>query len=904
VGGWSQQSGNKKPKRSRRSRQSSNSPGTSFRRKTSSKRGRVDFLELCIDVSLFATLLLVLLCFGGRTAAGQFVLLAGTSLTACLWFIRRGFGSESPWKWTGLEALFLLAIGLFFFQLTPIPDGLINTVSPNLQTYLGSNLPPEIVPSTHISSKWNLVSLAPRESRLSLVAIICVIILFLIMVQQFQNRQRARRVVFSVGLFSALYSVFGIVQYLFGNDKFFWIYEHPYTGTLSYAKGSFTNANHFAGFLALSLGPLLAWTLCRREKKQSQKDAWQSNPPSDWHLILGGAVFAVLLLGIVMTSSRGGLLLAGVGISVTLFFIVIKKMSDNRLPMLLSVGAIISLAGIALLGDKIFERNAEELFSADISKLDRNDARSFIWASNLNAWNQFPWLGTGLGTHENVIPAFHVGDVKELNYTHAENSYLQIGTETGVVGWILLAGSVLVLFRLLFIKIRSAQPGRPETPFYAGIAGSFAVFLVHGCYDFAWYAPAYMLLFGIYLAFLYSSQDEHSEVETGKQHLKFLPFVFAALSIVAGVFASQSVLPAAIAEQGEFQYVKYSHQRSNFESPEEELQLLRLRIISLKQSLQADAEQTDNHLRMARCIRRLFELKMMQAKQAMPVSQIRAAVYSGGFESSEQLQAWLEKPSVMKKTLPMVKASLHHTKQSLRYCPFNSRALLIQSDLCFVESPDALLPEYYLARAELTRPWSPEIPYTAGTHAWSRGDVDTALKIWKEVYPKNEKVAQRIVELLSTVFPPDELVNIFEPDLNQLTAMIKSYKPFESEQGQAATLILARRTLEEAPEMPAQEQEKELMTAFTYLKAARLPDQTLIYIQLAGEIKDDSVKLHNAFGQWLAKNKQFQLAMPHLQFCLKRTAFDPQLEHLLKKCKQHLRLHPQQKIRPASFDSR
>ena len=871
----------------------------------------VDYLDLSIDISLFTTLLLVLLCFGGRTAPGQLILLVGTTVTTCLHFFRRSLGSRYSWKWTGLEPLFLLAAGLFFFQLTPISDELIKTVSPNLEKYLGAHLPDETLSSSVQPTKWNTVSLVPRETRLSMVAIVCVAVMFLILVQRFQNEQQARRTVLAVGLFSSFYSVFGIVQYLFGNDKFFWIYEHPYTGTLSYAKGSFTNANHFAGFLALSLGPILAWTLCRRDGKKARKDAWQPGSQTDWQLLLGGLFFAALLLGIVMTSSRGGLLLAGVGIGVTLFLVVIKKMSDDRLPIVISVGAIFSLAGIALFADKIFERNAEELVSADLSELDHNGARSFIWASNINAWSQFPWMGTGLGTHENVIRAFHNGDAKGLNYTHAENSYLQIGTETGLAGWLLLVGSISLLLRLLWIRLRFAPADRSETPLYAGIAGSFAVFLVHGCYDFAWFAPAYMLLLAVYLAFLYSNRNDSnrdglSAEEEGRPQLKFCfqPLIFSALSVTAGLFALQWVLPAAIADQGEIDYLNLTHRRSEFESPEEEMQLLRLRLLCLKKSLSADVEQTDNQVRMAECLRRLFELKMAQEPQTMPASQIRAAVYGGGFESPDKLQQWLNNPSVMKRTLPIAKASLFHAEQSLKYCPFNSRALLIQSDLCFVESPDTSLPDYYLARAELTNPHSAEIPYTAGAHAWNRGDVETALKFWKEVYPRNENVAQRIVELLATVYPPEELASIFEPNLNQLNAMIKAYKPFDSEQGQIASLLLARETLEQTPEMPPRQQEKALLRAFTYLKASRLQDQPAIYIQLACEINNDSFKLHHAFGQWLAKNRKFRLAIPHLQYCLKRTAFDPQLEHLLKKCKQNLQLESRQKIRPASFDSR
>ncbi|MBL4884590.1 MAG: O-antigen ligase family protein, partial [Planctomycetaceae bacterium] len=799
--GWSQQSNKQSSGRSGKSRRSGKSSRASFENRAGSKRNPLDLLEIATDISLYATIFLVLMLFGGRTPTGQIVLLAGTALTACLWFIRRGFGSKYSWKLTGLEPIFLLAVGLFLFQLMPIPDSLLSTVSPSLQQYLGNALPSEIIPTVHPASDWNRVSLSPRETRLSLVAIICVITLFLIMVQRFQDRQRARHVVLAVGLGSAGYAIFGVLQQLLSNNKFLWIYDHPYTGTLSHAKGTFTNANHFAGLLALSLGPLLAWTLCKRIKTLAQNDAWQAESRTEWHLIIGAIAMASLLVGIVLTGSRGGLLLAVTGIAVTLILIVVRNLADARLPIILSLGAIFSLGGIAVVGDQILQKNAEELISGDLATLGNDNARSFIWSSSINAWQQFPWVGTGLGTHEDIIPAFHVGDVNSMNYTHAENSYLQIGTENGLAGWLLLSVSVLIIARALYLRIRSANPERSDTPFMAGIAGSFCVFLVHGCYDFAWYAPAYMLVLGVYLAFLFSHHESQSSPNSSGRPVRYRHFAFAVLVIAAGVGAGGMVWSAAVAEQDEFQYVKYSRQGVSFGSPQEELNLLRLRILSLKKSLHADNEQSEVHLRMAKCLQRVLELQMKESDQAMPLSQIRAAVYSGGFESQEQLQAWLNNPSVMKKSLPLVKACLFHAKQSLKYCPFKSTPYLIHSNLCFTESPDSNLPNYYLARSKLVEPWSANIPYTAGMHAWGQGEIDTAIEIWKEVYPQNEKVARKIIENVSKALPADTVDKLFEPDLNQLIKIVNAYKPFNEPQGQAAILLLARRTLDAVPEM-------------------------------------------------------------------------------------------------------
>ena len=54
-------------------------------------------------------------------------------------------------------------------------------------------------------------------------------------------------------------AVFGLVQYFFGNGKFFWFFEPPFANTKDYVTGSFTNRNHFAQFIALGIGPMVWW---------------------------------------------------------------------------------------------------------------------------------------------------------------------------------------------------------------------------------------------------------------------------------------------------------------------------------------------------------------------------------------------------------------------------------------------------------------------------------------------------------------------------------------------------------------------------------------------------------------------------------------------------------------------
>ena len=48
-------------------------------------------------------------------------------------------------------------------------------------------------------------------------------------------------------------------EFFLGNGKFFWFYEHPFSTTYDAVKGSFTNRNHFADFIAVGIGPWIWW---------------------------------------------------------------------------------------------------------------------------------------------------------------------------------------------------------------------------------------------------------------------------------------------------------------------------------------------------------------------------------------------------------------------------------------------------------------------------------------------------------------------------------------------------------------------------------------------------------------------------------------------------------------------
>lgn len=886
--------------------QSGSEKGSSRRSRTPRKASRRSapqeqphFLNLLSSVFLFGTMAIVLLAFAGRTPTGLFCLCIGTFLTVGSWLLYRVSAAGIPWRWTGLEPIFLLGLGLVMLQLTPLPTDLLEQLSPGLPHLLGADL---TVSEDGLVPSWTILSLTPRESRLSLGGLACVSLLFLVMVQKLQNREFARRSVVGVALCSALYGVFATVQYLTSNGKFFWLIENAYVGTSNAANGSFTNANHFAGFVCLSLGPLLAWAMAKSFNQPKKQSSWGNSSPQGFNearLLIGGAGVVALLLAAVLSVSRGGILLAGVGIVIPIALLLTKRLTDSKFPVVIGAMALLATAGISMFGEEFFNRNALELATADIEELDDGDSREFVWQANFNAQQEFLWVGGGLGSHRDLIPAFHPASLDNRVYTHAENAYIQIGTELGMVGWVLFSLCLVRIVWQLISFVFCSSSDDEDLPLAVGVAGSVAVFLTQGCYDFAWYAPAYMLVILFYVAYLFRRPSEEQEaIEFCR--IGFAPAFLLLILVGSAGWVAPSLYQAAQAEGPTMRYLIQTRKLANFENTEDELMSLKMRLGHLQQALSADPTDGRNYLRLSSCLRRVYELNSLQAQLPMPVTQIRAAVYSGGFQDADAVKTWLDNPGVMKSMLPLVRASLNASRKAIACSPCFTGAWLTQADLCFVESPAADLPDYFIERARRVQPHSADIVFAEGYHAWNNGNVEEAITHWKTIFADHHSERSRILELTTPSFSPEQMVQFIEPDYDSMFWIARSYALADHPQKAEAVAILGRLTQEAALHLPADEQVRAFSRAFTMLSRHGEPGTTQNFIATTTKLQPESTDLRKAFGQYLYRLKEFQQAEPHLAYYLDRVSHDPDTLKMLQTCRAQREQQALSPVQPAS----
>jgi O-antigen ligase len=167
-----------------------------------------------------------------------------------------------------------------------------------------------------------------------------------------------------------------------------------------------------------------------------------------------------MILGLLFSASRMGI--ASLLLSFSLFSFLFrgheKRQKFSKTSILILGLAILWAASIGL--DAVISRffTATEDFKTRLS----------IWVDTFQIFKDFPLFGSGLGTFLQIFPMYRSFHTRGL-VTHAENDFLQLASETGILGIGLLVGLFLYLFVRAVSRIRSLPYGEPER--YVGIGG-------------------------------------------------------------------------------------------------------------------------------------------------------------------------------------------------------------------------------------------------------------------------------------------------------------------------------------------------------------------------------------------------------------------------------------------------
>jgi O-antigen ligase len=439
-----------------------------------------------LEVGLVGAVCVAVLAFGG-TAPSFFATTQVIILGLGVLFILSGQVSRITSTHIPIASPLLL-FALVLLQVCPLPV--------SLAPLLGRT-PDDLVGETHFT-----VSMSPYQTVSHLLLLVTYLTAFFLTLVLCRNPNAKRRLVFaivSLGVFEALY---GLIQYLTGWQQIFTYVKKYY---LEEATGTYINRNHFAGFLEMIL-PFavvlaLRWARLLFQNTSSRTATLRKIASRTELLSLVFWLFLAILLfvALVLSRSRMGTISALVSLVAIL---ALDGTASMRARTRAAVTVLFFLGVLGLVvwigSDPVMSRF--ETLGQEYNFNGQN--RISIWRDTLGLIRHHPLLGTGLGSFSTVYPSVQTVFL-HLLVEHAHCDYLEVASELGLPGAILVFGSIFWVLARTAGQYKKAEESFDKAV-SLGCIGSIGAILVHSLADFNLYIPANALVFTVILALAWS----------------------------------------------------------------------------------------------------------------------------------------------------------------------------------------------------------------------------------------------------------------------------------------------------------------------------------------------------------------------------------------------------------------
>jgi O-antigen ligase len=161
-----------------------------------------------------------------------------------------------------------------------------------------------------------------------------------------------------------------------------------------------------------------------------------------------------------------------------------RETRKRRVALLGSIALLSALAVVALSAGKYPLLR----FIASDPRDPAGDTRVALWRASVDAWRNFPILGSGLGTFREAFRMVQPADMPFL-VEQAHSDSLQMLVTGGICGLFLAVTAAGSILWLLLAGARR-QRHRIESAIALGGAGSLVILLLHGVVEFNFSVPA------------------------------------------------------------------------------------------------------------------------------------------------------------------------------------------------------------------------------------------------------------------------------------------------------------------------------------------------------------------------------------------------------------------------------
>ena len=351
------------------------------------------------------------------------------------------------------------------------------------------------------NQRWQTISLSPFETKRFVIKFGATVLALAMLLRFTLSRSqllRLTQLVIIVGVVSAAFSIWRL---LVRDTALPSLFDY---GLPDRSFGQFTNRNHFALLLEMSLGPTL--TLGFYRWRQGRRFLYFE--------------FALLIcMVLILTNSRAGiismmgqlgfLLLIYLGAAFDDSFSTRRSSTNNsalkrlwrvsqpllsRCIMIVLILGVVA-AGIVTLGGESVRERLESVPGEFLPRTDdlqsQNPRRLEIWIATWKLTEAHPWLGSGLGAYDTAI-ARYLKSAGDWQPQQAHNDYLELMAGGGIVGAVIGVCFLLILIRESRRRLSDRDPLRRALCLGA-VAGLVGV-AIHSLVDFGLHVMANTLI--------------------------------------------------------------------------------------------------------------------------------------------------------------------------------------------------------------------------------------------------------------------------------------------------------------------------------------------------------------------------------------------------------------------------
>jgi O-antigen ligase len=244
-------------------------------------------------------------------------------------------------------------------------------------------------------------------------------------------------------------------------------------------KLSFGNPNYGTAAVLLLLPTFTVFSIPRRIRGKTWK--WSTGCKAN-ALFTIASLFLLLHMG-----SRAGLMLGPALVTLLILAIVGRDYWPDLSPGLRVKVTILITACIAVIIAGLIYLYREEVLA--LTRLPSWEGRLMPWQAAWNSLKAAPFFGHGLGSSYGLffqfLPDYYHLTNNSASYNHVHSEHLEILQETGIVGYVVIMGGIVLLAALLIRKWFKSPSRGIQGRLALALAVGIGIFYIHGSISLA-----------------------------------------------------------------------------------------------------------------------------------------------------------------------------------------------------------------------------------------------------------------------------------------------------------------------------------------------------------------------------------------------------------------------------------